>query len=161
MRRVPFQSCLLACLAVAGCASTDEGGIPAAQRAMLEAEAKAGMDRAAGGPGAMSVDAMLANIRAGRSVAAGEVRFRPGDVTPSQDALAGLLASRPTAATVGRISVGGSAGQPPVEGAALALRRGRALSTALGEPGATLAYDPKLPADTARVDWLTTETQGG
>lgn len=161
MRRVQFQSCLLACLAVAGCASTDEGGIPAAQRAMLEAEVKAGMDQPAGGPGSMSVDSMLANVRAGRAVASGEVRFPPGAVAPSQDALASLVAKRPAAATVGRISVGGSAGQPPVEGAALALRRGRALSTALGESGATLAYDPKLPADTARVDWLTAETQGG
>jgi hypothetical protein len=161
MRRVPTEICLLVFLAVAGCATADEDGIPAAQRAMLEAEAKAGIDQPAGAPGSTSVEAMLANLRAGRTVAAGEVRFPPGAVAPAQDALSGLIAQRPAAATIGRISVGGSAGQPPVDGAALALRRGRALAVALGEPEATLAFDPKLPADTARVDWLTGEKEGG
>lgn len=162
MRRVPTEFCLLACLAIAGCATTDEDGIPAAQRAMLEAEAKAGMDhQPAGAPGSTSVEAMLANLRAGRPVAAGEIRFAPGAVAPAQEALSGLIARRPAAATIGRISVGGSAGQAPVDGAALAMRRGRALAVALGEPDATLAFDPKLPADTARVDWLTGEKEGG
>lgn len=144
-------------LALAGCASSPADGIPPAERAMLEAEAKAGMNGNAGEP--VSVDTMLAGVRAQGE--ATEVTFPAGLANPLPAALRSLEEARPSGASVGRISVGGSAGLPSIEGAALALRRGRVLAEALGEPGATQAYDPRLAPDTARVDWLTGVSGGG
>jgi hypothetical protein len=144
-------------LLLAGCASSPVDGIPPAERAMLEAEAKAGMNANPGEP--VSVDAMLAGVR--DQGAATEVTFPAGLANPLPATLRSLEEARPSGAAVGRISVGGSAGLAPIEGAALALRRGRVLAEALGEPGATQAYDPRLVPDTARIDWLTGASGGG
>lgn len=162
MSRLPaISSALLSCLVAAGCASTQDAGIPAAERAMLEAEAKAGMDRQGSTSGPLSVDAMLTNLRSARSGPPAELRFAAGEAEPSSGALQALIAARPKGAAVARIAVGSSSGAAAIDGAALALRRGRSLATALGQPAAALAFDPKLPDDTARIDWQDGATPSG